>query len=83
MINFLSLFFNHRKKTALAKAIDTAAWSEGKELVGRNSCNAVCAFKSDNHKITDGLDLSIKNWIKIFIHIENKLAKKVNRAEDW
>ena len=37
----LLLFKSHHNNVAMAKVIDTTAWSDGNELVGKISCNKV------------------------------------------
>ena len=58
-VYFLSFCFIHRIRSHKANHIDIAAWSEGKELFGKNLCNIVSSSCQNN--IIVGLDLVKKN----------------------
>jgi hypothetical protein len=59
-IYFLSLFLIHRINNHIANHIDIAAWSDGKELFGKNLCNMVSDPLSQNNNML-GLSFSKKN----------------------
>ena len=59
-IYFLSLFLIHRINNHIANPIDIAAWSDGKELFGKNLCNMVSDPLSQNNNML-GLSFSKKN----------------------
>jgi hypothetical protein len=80
-INFLSLFFIPRIKEEIAIHIDSAAWSDGKLLVGKKLCSIVSCLRSLSHRIKFGLVLFTKNWIHKFMIILRIVHIKINNAE--
>ena len=80
MNNVLLWDFLEYRKTETAKAIETKAWSEGKELDGKNLwSNELLEEFEIKSKNTNGLDLIKKVWIQILIRAEIKVTKKIHK----
>ena len=80
-MNFLSLFLVHHNIIHTAIPIDKQAWSEGKELWGKNLCKIVSIFSYSNHNKIFGLTLSQKNCTTILNNIDKTQDQNIHKAD--
>ncbi len=78
-IRFLFLVLYPRRSVAMAMDMETAAWSDGKELEGRNLCRRVSSASRWNNSML-GLSFRKNAWMQMFVRMLIKHEKKMKRA---